>query len=498
MKNRMLSLALALVLCLGLTVPVLAEETEEAEEAPLAAAIPCDHSIGIGAPPAFHDGLACTWETVDGSTKYGFMDKTGEVVIPCRYDAVHNFYYNFSEGLAAVRLDGKWGFIDRTGEMVIPCQYDAATSFSEGLAGVQRDGKCGFIDKTGREVIPCTYSNTSVFCEGLAGIEADGKWGFIDKNGEEIVPCQYDGGHNFSEGLALVVKGSKCGFIDQTGQEIIPCKYSSAGSFSEGLAAVERNGKWGFINKEGEEVIPCKYGYVKDFSEGLAMVELNDKRDYIDRTGAVIISCHQYSAAWSFSEGFAAVQKVINGYVACGYIDKTGKEVVPCKVDSAFAPDRYTGTYAVSDGMAPVVILIPAGSGGGFRRYGYLAVTGGREETPEPAEVTAQVSDWARESVDAAAANRLIADGLGDDYRVNITRAQFAAVAVKLYEAMSGEAAPAAGGQPLLRHQRPSRHPGRSPGLCQRRGRCQICPGLPGRPRTGGADAVPCVHQAGR
>lgn len=60
-----------------------------------------------------------------------------------------------------------------------------------------------------------------------------------------------------------------------------------------------------------------------------------------------------------------------------------------------------------------------------------------------------QVSDWAKEQVNRAAEIGLVPDGLGNDYRVSITRAQFAATAVKLYEAMSGQKAPAAGESPF-------------------------------------------------
>lgn len=57
----------------------------------------------------------------------------------------------------------------------------------------------------------------------------------------------------------------------------------------------------------------------------------------------------------------------------------------------------------------------------------------------------AQTSKWAEAQVNAAVAKGLAPEGLGDDYRVSITRAQFAATAVKLYEVMSGEKiAPAA------------------------------------------------------
>ena len=58
----------------------------------------------------------------------------------------------------------------------------------------------------------------------------------------------------------------------------------------------------------------------------------------------------------------------------------------------------------------------------------------------------AQVDNWAKERVNAAIEAGLVPDGLGNDYRVNITRAQFAAVAVKLYEVMGEKKAPAVSG----------------------------------------------------
>ncbi len=60
----------------------------------------------------------------------------------------------FSEGLAAVRMDGKWGYVDKIGQMALLPQYESATEFSEGLAAVKVGDKWGFIDKTGQMVIP--------------------------------------------------------------------------------------------------------------------------------------------------------------------------------------------------------------------------------------------------------------------------------------------------------------------------------------------------------
>ena len=80
--------------------------------------------------------------------KDGFIDSSGNVVIPFKYDYVDNFF----EGLARVRLDGKYGFIDKSCNVVIPFKYDWAFSFSGGRAYVKLDGRYFYIDKSGNEI----------------------------------------------------------------------------------------------------------------------------------------------------------------------------------------------------------------------------------------------------------------------------------------------------------------------------------------------------------
>ena len=161
--------------------------------------------------------------------------------------------------LVRVRRNGKYGYVDKSGHEVIPCKYDYAGNFREGLAIFEKDDKWGYIDKKGREVIPCKYDRTFNFSEGLAIVEKDDKWGFIDKEGREVIPCMYDAAGSFSEGLAYVEKDDKWGFIDKEGREVIPCMYDAAGSFSEGLAYVKKDDKWGYIDKTGREIIPFIY-----------------------------------------------------------------------------------------------------------------------------------------------------------------------------------------------------------------------------------------------
>lgn len=83
-------------------------------------------------------------------------------------------------------------------------RYDQIDAFSEGLAAVRRNGKWGYINLKGEEVIPCQFSDAfppGQFSEGLACVvddraEADKKlWnkrvGFINKKGEWILTGDY-------------------------------------------------------------------------------------------------------------------------------------------------------------------------------------------------------------------------------------------------------------------------------------------------------------------
>ena len=70
---------------------------------------------------------------------------------------------------------------------------------------------------------------------------------------------------------------------------------------------------------------------VKSFGKDLAGVKLDFKRGYIDRTGKEIIPL-KYDAARNFSEGLAWVK--LNGKY--GFIDRTGKEIIPLKYDDAW------------------------------------------------------------------------------------------------------------------------------------------------------------------
>ncbi len=81
--------------------------------------------------------------------KYGFADlEQGIFVIAPRYDSV----LPFSEGLAAVMVEGRWGYINIQERMVIPPRYDEVYPFFGELASVRQGERWFFINKQGEPV----------------------------------------------------------------------------------------------------------------------------------------------------------------------------------------------------------------------------------------------------------------------------------------------------------------------------------------------------------
>ena len=253
--------------------------------------------------------------------QYCYFDESGKVNV--------SSLSVFNEGLAAVldKRNDKWGFMDESFEVVIPCQWRYAGRFSEGLAAVADEhGKWGFIDKSGEIVLPCQWRYAGRFSEGLAAVaDEHGKWGFIDKMGKIVIPCQWKLAYVFSEGLAAVMdEHGNLGFIDKTGWIVISCQWKYTGKFSEGLAAVaDEHDKWGFLDRTGKGVIPCKWKKARGFSEGLAAVtDEQDKCGFIDNTGNIVIPCQ-----WKLTDDFYGGKAwVMNEQAECFKIDKAGNK----------------------------------------------------------------------------------------------------------------------------------------------------------------------------
>lgn len=224
----------------------------------------------------YSDGLALV--NIDG---FAYIDKEDNVVLSEEdFDENIRFRYKFSEGLVAV-LNGetyddstRLGFMDKNGEMVIPFLYDATSynnefcsnMFSEGIVAVMKNGKVGCIDMEGNEIIPFQYDKIEDFNNGYAIATRNGKSMYIDKQGNELENI-YNKGNIFSyDGIESLLS-------------IHEDEYNSYHpTFSEGLIADKKDNLWGYVNTKGEVIIPYMYSSASDFYDGHAQVTLGDKR----------------------------------------------------------------------------------------------------------------------------------------------------------------------------------------------------------------------------
>jgi len=315
---------------------------------------------------------------------WGFMDRSGKVVIPATYDAARPFSEglalvwdrgypayidrtgkeiwdqpdildlseddlikleielgNFQEGLACVREKGRFGFIDKTGKYAIKPQFLLADGFLEGLAWAKTAEGIGFIRKDGTFAVKPQYESAGLFSGGLAPVMLGEKWGYIDKTGKVVIKMQFDKAGSFTEGLASFgIRNpgekkrigflaelredynfpGKCGYIEKSGKVFISAQFDEAYYFSEGLAAVRKGKLWGYIDKTGNFLIEPQFDLTTPFSEGLAAVNKGGKWGYVDKTGRMPIN-PQFDVAGDFVDGLAMVWLGKN----MGYILPTGK-----------------------------------------------------------------------------------------------------------------------------------------------------------------------------
>lgn len=291
---------------------------------------------------SFSDGLAAVQNM---ERLWGYIDKTGKIVIPCEY----NNAGTFSEGIACVRKDWKYGYINTSGQLIVDCKWErAANTFSDGLAAVQdSDGLWGFIDVTGNTVIPFKWEGilTPRFSEGFAAVEKDNMMGYINRAGEIVIPCKYKYCEPFSHGYALVQDDEGLIFIDSTGTIAFPeiPHAIQADYFREdGIAFLGFEDHTGiFINTEGQVIYKLSSDYVirSNFHEGLAGIakypDNGGCEGYIDQNGTVVIPLELYSSYYQFQNGRTCIpnKSVLEEDVHYAVIDQSGRMVYPFKLD---------------------------------------------------------------------------------------------------------------------------------------------------------------------
>jgi len=302
------------------------------------------------------------------SNNIGYIDSTGKIVIPCKYEAELDFIeYNvngksfvdfvlpmwshFFNGSVTVKIPKKWLFfnngykyalVNDKGNYIFAPDDNFISGLSEGLVIYKRlfktfeyayDFKYGYVNMEGDIVINPQYRYASIFSDGAALVLDSIKYKFISKDGSNLFDIDFIDATLFQDGIAavkLTKEDTVYTFIDKTGKVIFPEKFKYAYNFIENRARVYDGEYYGFIDKTGKYIVFPDYNKAEDFCEGLALVNKDSKYGFIDSNSKIVIPI-DFKYAKSFSEGLAVV------YLGCkfGFINKTGKLIIKNEFDYA-------------------------------------------------------------------------------------------------------------------------------------------------------------------
>ena len=205
----------------------------------------------------------------------GYVERTSnKPVIPWRYEVAKEF----NEDMAAVRIEGRYGYIDRSGTVVIAPRFAAAGPFENGRAEVRIGRAAGIINRSGRLVVPAQFDRILPFGLGayLARDLARGSTQFEPDlsgwNGTNLYPADAFGVWHPRKGW-LTKKNLEISYFDTPGRGLI------------WAAQPDESGEeiWGLMRADGRWQVRPRFAHVQWIMGDRAVVYEVD-RNAKDRT----------------------------------------------------------------------------------------------------------------------------------------------------------------------------------------------------------------------
>lgn len=244
---------------------------------------------------SYSEGLSIGNNSRTGSSlENTIMDRHGNIRAITGFSQINSF----SNGLAMVANADKtrFGYIDKTLNTVIPLTYTVAGDFSEGFARVRNnDGNWGYVNTKGETAIDFSFSNALDFHNGLAAVKNNmGLWGYIDYNGNYIIKPQFSKAYDFSDGVAVIQSVNGLGFVTESGNVTeLQSNIIKLNNFNYGVAVGYDGVRYGLIDKFGTVISDFEWEYLSDCREGIITGKkdgicyiLDSKGKTIDTTAA--------------------------------------------------------------------------------------------------------------------------------------------------------------------------------------------------------------------
>jgi len=308
--------------------------------------------------------------------KFGYIDKAGNTVVPPLYDYVDLHAIPKNDQLAKINLKDKTGLFDiKQQKVLLPVVYDYISTFDDStVLLVTKNGLSGVCDFSGKMLAPVKYKDIVPFDSvySLLVSKDSGKAEILNKRTHELYKLPFDTAFVAYEGrLMLVWQQGKSFLYDIDKKQKVEGDYSKGGFpeymgyFSNHRAIVVRNQKFGYIDGKGNYVVQPKYDYISNFHKGVAAVyECLDtaariyRYGYIDSTGKEIVPIiydvpqeliARFTEEAFFGDDDAETLVLMKNDGKKGLAGLNGRIIVPAIFDK-ISPEKHSRGYLVTLG----------------------------------------------------------------------------------------------------------------------------------------------------
>lgn len=267
-----------------------------------------------------------TYKKAGKNKKYGFVDRSYNIIIPFEYDDV-GIDVNDAKHIFPVKKAGKWGYVNHQNEVKVPFKYASVSPIYRGFGWIRdndfrtvglvnangkilfedgryseieyaNEGKLiytvknnitgkslrGYLDSASFQVlIEAQFQHCENFYNGLAIVKKNGLSAVIDNIGNILIPFRHEFLSRWGDNYLVTLEG-KTGMIDKKGKIIVPVEYENC-SYGGSYATISKNGLKGILHISGKVLVVPKYDHVQVISEKIFYAVKGDNRFLVNLKG---------------------------------------------------------------------------------------------------------------------------------------------------------------------------------------------------------------------